>query len=138
MSALSRRTLLRGAAAAGYLGAAAGPELAHAATAQPPRFRAPAPEEVPLTWLEGATPAVLAAGATFGVPWPRGAVGKDQSFAPGRHAVPRPGRPSPPVPWLRSRRTPRLRPPRGCAGAGAQASSFGKGFPARRRGLLEQ
>jgi hypothetical protein len=73
MSPISRRTLLRGAAAAGYLGAA------HAA--RPPHTRAPAPAEVPLTWLEGAAPSVLAAGVTFGVPWPRGALSKDQPFA---------------------------------------------------------
>jgi hypothetical protein len=38
-------------------------------------------EPVTLRWLEGGTPAELAAGTTWGVPWPRGAFGPDQQFS---------------------------------------------------------
>ncbi|GIF41798.1 exo-rhamnogalacturonan lyase family protein [Actinoplanes xinjiangensis] len=82
MSPLSRRTLLRGTAtgaAAGLLGTAHSPATAHAAPG--PVTLAPAPDEIPLTWLEEITPGVLAAGTTFGVPWPKGTVDRDQTFA---------------------------------------------------------
>ncbi|HVS53288.1 MAG TPA: Tat pathway signal sequence domain protein [Opitutaceae bacterium] len=42
-------------------------------------FAAPA-APVPVTWL-GGTPAPIAGGVSFGVPWPKGAVQKSQAFA---------------------------------------------------------
>ena len=42
-------------------------------------FAAPS-SPVPVTWL-GGTPAPVAVGVSFGVPWPRGAVQKSQAFA---------------------------------------------------------
>ncbi|MFC7530919.1 hypothetical protein [Actinoplanes sp. GCM10030250] len=71
MTPLSRRTLLRGAAAAG---------TASYVLQSSPARSAPA-TGTKLTWLEGGTPPALAAGTTFGVAWPRGTFGKDQTFA---------------------------------------------------------
>ncbi|MEU6408301.1 Tat pathway signal sequence domain protein [Microbispora sp. NPDC046933] len=75
---MSRRTLIKGAVlagAAGQMGWSAGTAQA-AAT-----YEAGAADEgVRLTWLEG-VPRVLAAGATWGVPWPRGTMPRTQSFA---------------------------------------------------------
>ncbi|MBE1878752.1 Tat pathway signal sequence domain protein [Myceligenerans pegani] len=79
MANVSRRTVLGSALAAGAA-AVVGPEIATAAPAGP---------SVPLTghdpievrWLDRAAPAALAAGVTWGVPWPRGALPGDQRFA---------------------------------------------------------
>jgi hypothetical protein len=71
---LSRRTLLRSAAATGTAAYALDAGTAHAAAAE-------SATETTLTWLEGTTPPALAAGATFGVPWPRGRFAEDQTFA---------------------------------------------------------
>src|SRR5688572_14517039 len=49
-----------------------------------------APQPVQLNWLGGEAPA-LASGVSFGVPWPRGAVPKEQAFtltATGGKALP--------------------------------------------------
>ncbi|MBB2947296.1 hypothetical protein FB565_007064 [Actinoplanes lutulentus] len=82
MPELTRRSLLRGAAAAGtatYLSHAA---PAHSAPVTAvPVTPAQAAEGTPLAWLEGGTPPALAAGTTFGVAWPRGAFTKDRTFA---------------------------------------------------------
>ncbi|MFC5825837.1 Tat pathway signal sequence domain protein [Nonomuraea insulae] len=77
MAMMSRRNLLLSAAAvgaAGQLGLNAGPARG-AATTGPPA------DGVRLKWLEGGAPKQLAAGSTWGVPWPMGAVQKDQAFA---------------------------------------------------------
>ncbi|GIE95368.1 exo-rhamnogalacturonan lyase family protein [Paractinoplanes rishiriensis] len=80
MPQVSRRTVLASAAA----GAAA--ILPFSSKAAATQIKAAVPtdlkghEPVPLRWLEGGTPAELAAGTTWGVPWPRGAFGPDQQF----------------------------------------------------------
>jgi hypothetical protein len=79
MSPISRRSLLSAAAAAGAAAQfswALGSTTAQAA----PRPAAAGPEPVTLKWLEddglGAAP-----GTTLGVPWPKGAYAKDQTFS---------------------------------------------------------
>lgn len=79
MSPISRRSLLSAAAAAGAAAQfswALGSTTAQAA----PRQAAAGPEPVTLKWLEddglGAAP-----GTTLGVPWPKGAYAKDQTFS---------------------------------------------------------
>jgi hypothetical protein len=79
MSPISRRSLLSAAAAAGAAAQfswALGSTTAQAA----PRPAAAGPEPVTLKWLEddglGAAP-----GTTLGVPWPKGAYSKDQTFS---------------------------------------------------------
>jgi hypothetical protein len=83
MPQLPRRSLLMGAAIAG---AATQLPLSRPAPAAPAEATALAnaaaravPAPVPLRWLEGA-PAALA-GATWGVPWPRGALARGQDLA---------------------------------------------------------
>lgn len=81
MVELSRRSFVAStAAAAGLAGAAP----ASGATASP-RTAPSAPgagESAPVTlrWLEGGAPAACAAGTTWGVPWPKGALPADQTF----------------------------------------------------------
>lgn len=67
----SRRHLLMGAASLAAAQAVSGAALAA------PRRGAPA---TPLRWLDGHKPARLE-GATFGVPWPRGALRPNQAFS---------------------------------------------------------
>src|SRR5690349_13780162 len=84
---LSRRSVLASAASAAS--AAAALPFARSASAAPAAVPATLPVRTPLTghgpvavrWLEGGTPAELAGGTTFGVPWPRGAFAPDQRFA---------------------------------------------------------
>lgn len=60
---------------------AAGTAPAKAAPATVPAAPALTPHgPVGLRWLEGGTPAQLAAGTTWGVPWPRGSFASDQQF----------------------------------------------------------
>lgn len=66
----SRRALLLGAGALAAAQAVSGPVLAAARNA---------PVDTPLRWLDGEKPGRLE-GATFGVPWPRGAVRPSQAF----------------------------------------------------------
>ncbi|WP_158843817.1 exo-rhamnogalacturonan lyase family protein [Saccharothrix deserti] len=74
MAQVNRRTFLGGVAAAGAAyGLPFGVGSAHAAAADPPRQAA-------LGWLEGGAPATHA-GTTWGVPWPRGAFPRDQTFS---------------------------------------------------------
>jgi hypothetical protein len=82
MTSISRRTLLRGTAAAGTAAyvAQSSPAAGAAVTAVPPPATQAA-AGTSLTWLEGGTPPALAAGSTFGVAWPRGTFAKDQAFA---------------------------------------------------------
>ncbi|GAA1642537.1 hypothetical protein [Actinoplanes couchii] len=77
MAHLSRRTVLTSAAVAG---AAATFPFSRPAAAAPVALPADLRGHDPVTlrWLEGGTPPELAAGTTWGVPWPRG------SFAPGQ------------------------------------------------------
>jgi hypothetical protein len=77
MPALSRRTLLRGAAATGAAAYLTPP----AAAANAAATAVAATDGTSLTWLDGGTPPALAAGTTFGVAWPRGAFPRDQTFA---------------------------------------------------------
>ena len=70
MAPLSRRSFFKTSALAAAL--PLGVSAAQAAAAPP------APGSVDLSWLEG-RPA-LVTGTTFGVPWPRGALRKDQTF----------------------------------------------------------
>ncbi|MCC8246594.1 exo-rhamnogalacturonan lyase family protein [Saccharothrix luteola] len=85
MAMISRRDLILGAAAVGaaaQVGRGATP--AHAAPAVGPRPATASgalADGVPLGWLEGGTPRRLAAGSTWGVPWPKGTVPKEQAFA---------------------------------------------------------
>ncbi|MGC9539759.1 Tat pathway signal sequence domain protein [Streptomyces sp. UG1] len=80
---MSRRAVLAssaGATAAAVLASAGG--RAHAEPAR----RAALPElkghdPVGLRWLEGDAPAEMAAGTTWGVPWPRGSFAPDQEFS---------------------------------------------------------
>ncbi|MDT0343681.1 exo-rhamnogalacturonan lyase family protein [Streptomyces litchfieldiae] len=81
---ISRRRVLASAAAAG---ATALLTSRGAAAAEPGARQASGPAELgghdPVTvrWLEGGTPAELAAGTTWGVPWPRGALAPEQEFS---------------------------------------------------------
>lgn len=74
MAPLSRRTFFKTGALAAALPLGVAAAQASAAPASPA-----ASDSVDLSWLEG-RPALLT-GATFGVPWPRGALRKDQAFA---------------------------------------------------------
>ncbi|RVX43746.1 hypothetical protein EDD27_6440 [Nonomuraea polychroma] len=82
MAMMSRRNLLLSAAAVGAAGQVGW-------TAVPARAEAPQAvtasgaldDGVQLRWLEGGAPRQLAAGSTWGVPWPKGTVPKDQAFA---------------------------------------------------------
>ncbi|MFF3499561.1 Tat pathway signal sequence domain protein [Streptomyces sp. NPDC003247] len=83
MGHLSRRSVLTSAAGgAAALVAASGVAQARPASVPP---AAPAQldghDPVTLRWLERTAPAELAAGTTWGVPWPRGAFAADQDFA---------------------------------------------------------
>ena len=86
---ISRRTLLQSTVAAGVAAAFASgsPSAAGAAPVVRGAFGQPVAQAlsghgpVPIRWLEGGTPAQLVAGATWGVPWPRGALSPDQAFA---------------------------------------------------------
>ncbi|BEL06621.1 Tat pathway signal sequence domain protein [Actinoplanes sichuanensis] len=71
---LSRRTLLRGTAATGAAAYLLDPTPAAAAAVT-------GSDGTTLTWVDGTIPAALAAGTTFGVPWPRGRFTRDQTFA---------------------------------------------------------
>ncbi|OIJ41367.1 exo-rhamnogalacturonan lyase family protein [Massilia timonae] len=73
MAPLSRRSFFKTGALAAALPLGLNAAQADAAPATPA-----APGKVDLSWLEG-RPALLT-GATFGVPWPRGALPKDQAF----------------------------------------------------------
>ncbi|WP_277207458.1 Tat pathway signal sequence domain protein [Isoptericola croceus] len=78
---VSRRTILTSALAAGA-GAVLAPQAASAApAAAASAFTPTGHDPVDLRWLEGGTPAALASGATWGVPWPRGALAPDQQLA---------------------------------------------------------
>lgn len=79
MAMISRRNLLLGTAAVGAAGHLARP--AGEAHAAPRTASGLIDDGVRLKWLEGGTPRQLAAGSTWGVPWPRGTVPADQSFA---------------------------------------------------------
>ncbi|MCK0118215.1 Tat pathway signal sequence domain protein [Isoptericola sp. S6320L] len=81
MADVSRRTVLTSALTAGAA-TALGSQTAHAAptTALPAAPDLTGHDPVDVRWLEG-TPAALAAGTTWGVPWPRGALGTNQRFA---------------------------------------------------------
>ncbi|UFU03925.1 Tat pathway signal sequence domain protein [Ruania suaedae] len=73
MSRPSRRVVLQSSLVAGAAATAssvAGPAGAAAAVPRQPQN---APEDVPITWLGGGTPAVTT-GSRFGVPWERGAL----------------------------------------------------------------
>ncbi|MDT0316856.1 exo-rhamnogalacturonan lyase family protein [Streptomyces millisiae] len=81
---ISRRNVLASAAAAGAtaLLASRGAEAAAPSAEQASRPTELAGHEpVTVRWLEGGAPAELAAGTTFGVPWPRGAFAPDQEFS---------------------------------------------------------
>ncbi|WP_158852524.1 exo-rhamnogalacturonan lyase family protein [Saccharothrix deserti] len=93
MPQFPRRSFLVGAAIAGAAGRLPEPTPD---TPDAPAPIAPAGAQsavdtgVPLHWLEGGTPAALV-GATWGVPWPRGALARDQELsltATGGAAVP--------------------------------------------------
>ncbi|MCK9793469.1 Tat pathway signal sequence domain protein [Isoptericola sp. 4D.3] len=77
---VSRRTVLTSALAAGAVAALA-PRSASAQPASSAPVALTGHDPVEVRWLEGGTPAALAAGATWGVPWPRGALPGDQRFA---------------------------------------------------------
>lgn len=74
MAFLSRRSFFKTGALAAAL-----PLGVRAAPAQAPATPANPALGADLTWLEGAPS--LMTGTTFGVPWPRGALRRDQSFA---------------------------------------------------------
>ncbi|WP_127795072.1 Tat pathway signal sequence domain protein [Agromyces sp. LHK192] len=86
---ISRRGLLQSSLAVGLTAAlgSLGGQAAHAAPiardafgrilAATPTGHGP----VTLRWLEGAAPAQVASGATWGVPWPKGALSPDQGFS---------------------------------------------------------
>ncbi|GAA4728718.1 exo-rhamnogalacturonan lyase family protein [Phytohabitans rumicis] len=78
MPTLPRRTLLLGAALAGA--ASQLPAPSRSAAAAPARTATAAPADVPLRWLDGGTPAALA-GATWGVPWPRGTLTREAELS---------------------------------------------------------
>ncbi|TDB82760.1 Tat pathway signal sequence domain protein [Micromonospora sp. KC721] len=86
MSQLPRRSLLMGAA---FAGAATRLPLSQPAAAAPARPTAATgraetaaadPPDVPLRWLEGGAPAALV-GTTWGVPWPRGTLARNQELS---------------------------------------------------------
>lgn len=77
MSDIKRRTFLGGVTAAGV---AYGLPSTAEATTTASAGTAGSPPRADLRWLEGGTPEVHA-GTTWGVPWPRGTVSKDQTFA---------------------------------------------------------
>ncbi|ONI87746.1 Tat pathway signal sequence domain protein [Saccharothrix sp. ALI-22-I] len=83
MAMISRRDLLLSAAAVGAVGQL-GPGSG-SARADPAVVALQAggvlEDGVQLRWLEGGTPRQQAAGCTWGVPWPKGAVPEDQPFA---------------------------------------------------------
>ncbi|CAL9340381.1 hypothetical protein SUDANB171_00256 [Streptomyces sp. enrichment culture] len=85
MVRITRRNVLASAAAAGATALLT--SRATTAAAAPGTQPVPDPAELtghdPVTvrWLEGGTPAELAAGTTFGVPWPRGALAPGQEFS---------------------------------------------------------
>ncbi|MBB5803757.1 hypothetical protein F4560_003525 [Saccharothrix ecbatanensis] len=82
MAKISRRNLLLSAAAvgaAGHLARAAGEARADPVAAQ--TASGLIDDGVQLKWLEGGAPRQLAAGSTWGVPWPKGTVPKEQAFA---------------------------------------------------------
>ncbi|GAA1310313.1 Tat pathway signal sequence domain protein [Saccharothrix xinjiangensis] len=85
MAMISRRNLILTAAAVGtaaQVGRAAGPAHASpAATPWPATASGALEDGVQLRWLEGGAPRQLAAGSTWGVPWPKGTVPEGQSFA---------------------------------------------------------
>ncbi|PSL44593.1 hypothetical protein B0I31_12817 [Saccharothrix carnea] len=82
MSMISRRNLLLGAAAVGAAGPFVHPVAPAAAEPGTGAAVSGLPEDgVPLRWLEGGTPRQLAAGSTWGVPWPKGKVPREQAFA---------------------------------------------------------
>ncbi|MEV8545551.1 Tat pathway signal sequence domain protein [Streptomyces sp. NPDC051572] len=83
---MSRRTMLASAAGGGAAvllssrtGTAQAAPVA-AGDAEPPGHLT-GHDPVTLRWLEGGTPVELAAGTTWGVPWPRGAFGSQQEFS---------------------------------------------------------
>jgi len=86
---ISRRGLLQSSFAAGIAAALTSASPAHAASASAGRdaFGRAVPGvlsghgPVSLRWLEGGVPGQLAAGTTWGVPWPKGALSPDQGFA---------------------------------------------------------
>ncbi|GAB3001826.1 Tat pathway signal sequence domain protein [Saccharothrix stipae] len=82
MAMISRRNLILGAAAVGaaaQVGRTTG--SAHAASGWPATASGALEDGVELRWLEGGAPRQLAAGSTWGVPWPEGTVSREQSFA---------------------------------------------------------
>lgn len=85
MVQLTRRSVLASALAAGAAGATlATIDSAPAAAVGPGGVMPMSPtshDPIEVRWLDGAAPAALAAGTTWGVPWPRGAFSDDQSFA---------------------------------------------------------
>lgn len=91
---VTRRTVLRtalgtAAAAAAVEGSTAGAQATGPAPSPAPTPNPGASSPVPLTghgpvklhWLEGTAPGRLAGGATWGVPWPRGALSPRQKFS---------------------------------------------------------
>ncbi|MFI5916234.1 hypothetical protein [Dactylosporangium sp. NPDC051541] len=84
MAQISRRSVLTVAAAAGTAAAVPLARGAQASAAPPqpdPDIVYTGHDPVPLHWLENVAPAELAAGATWGVPWPRGAFAPGQQFS---------------------------------------------------------
>ncbi|MEV6342846.1 twin-arginine translocation signal domain-containing protein [Actinoplanes sp. NPDC051851] len=86
MSEISRRTFVRGVAAAGAAVPLSGLATSTQAHAEPPTLTptqllkgADAPQSVNLSWLEG-KPSV-GTGSTWGVPWPKGTVAPGEQFA---------------------------------------------------------
>jgi hypothetical protein len=81
MSPISRRSVLAGAVAAGAsLHLPFGADAAEARAPEGLPTALPVDGGVVLTWLEGGAPKELAAGATWGVPWPQGAYRSGQAF----------------------------------------------------------
>ena len=82
MVQLSRRNLFATAVASGAAAAfATGAAPANARPVIVPAAPGLTPHgPVGLRWLEGGTPAQLASGTTWGVPWPRGSFASDQQF----------------------------------------------------------
>ena len=84
---ISRRALLQSSVAASVAAALDWASPAAAVSAVRGSFGQASPQPltghgpVALRWLEDTVPAQLTAGATWGVPWPRGALGPDQAFA---------------------------------------------------------
>ncbi|MCK1815182.1 Tat pathway signal sequence domain protein [Streptomyces sp. XM4011] len=82
---ISRRHVLASAATAGataWLSAPTATAAGRPAAGEPePAAGRTGHEPVTVRWLEDGTPPELAAGTTWGVPWPRGALSPDQEFA---------------------------------------------------------